>query len=60
MWCETQNPATARSWGFAPPFGTNKINDLQRPNFLHTPQKGMTLPVTLPIALQTTLDVQPF
>ena len=46
--------------GSTPPSAPFRINDLQRPNFLHTPKKGMTLPVTLPIALQTTLDVQPF
>ena len=37
-------------WGFDPPFGTNKINHLQRPVFSGILKKGMTLPVTLPVA----------
>jgi len=47
----TQNPATFNGHeGSTPSFGTIRINDLQESNLLHTPQKGMTLPVTLPIA----------
>jgi hypothetical protein len=37
--------------GSTPPFGTNKINHLREFNFLNNAEKGMTLPVTLPMML---------
>src|SRR4030042_4734466 len=35
--------------GSTPSFGTNRINNLQKLTFSRYPEKGVTLPVTLPI-----------